>query len=121
MDLAHKKCVPCEGGVDPMPAEEVEKYLHIVSGWSLFDGLPARPTGGEIRKDYTFKDFAEAMQFVNKVGEIAQEEDHHPDIFLHSWNKVELHLSTHAIHGLHINDFVLATKVDEMWKEKFKK
>ena len=95
-----------------MPTEEVEKYLGIVSGWEL-------APGPEVRKDYVFKDFAEALRFVNAVGEIAEGEGHHPNIFLHDWKKVELRLSTHAIKGLHLNDFILATKVDTMQKEKF--
>jgi 4a-hydroxytetrahydrobiopterin dehydratase len=112
MDLANKKCVPCEGGANPMGAEEVEQYLRIVTGWALADGP-------EIRKGYKFKDFAQALAFVNMVGAIAETEGHHPDIFLHGWNQVELRLSTHAIHGLHLNDFVLASKVDALWKRNF--
>ena len=112
MDLVNKKCVPCEGGVDPMSSEEVEKYLRVVSGWTLADGP-------EIRRGYQFKDFARALAFVNAVGAIAEAEGHHPDIFLHDWNQVELRLSTHAIHGLHQNDFVLAAKIDAMQGKDF--
>ncbi len=112
MDLTHKKCVPCEGGVDPMGAEEVEQYLRVVTGWTLAE-FP------EIRKNYQCQDFAQALEFVNAVGAIAEAEGHHPDICLHGWNQVELRLSTHAIHGLHLNDFVLASKVDALWKKDF--
>lgn len=112
MDLAHKKCVPCEGGVDPMKPDEIKQYLGVVSGWSLVDGP-------EITKEYVFKDFVEALAFANAVGKIAEEEGHHPDIFLHDWNKVELRLSTHAIKGLHLNDFVLASKVDVMYRKSY--
>lgn len=111
-DLVQKKCVPCEGGVAPMEKEEVERYLAVVSGWSLGE-TP------EIVKNYSFKDFAQALHFVNAVGEIAESEGHHPDISLHDWKQVELRLSTHAIKGIHLNDFVLAAKVDEMKRAKF--
>lgn len=95
-----------------MGREEIERYLAVVIGWQLSE----EP---EIRKNYSFKGFAEALAFVNTVGAIAESEGHHPNISLHDWNQVELRRSTHAIHGLHLNDFVLASKVDEMWKEKF--
>lgn len=113
MDLVNKKCVPCEGGVEPMSMEEVRHYLGIVVGWQLEE----KP---EIVKNYRFKDFLEALNFVNAVGAIAEAEGHHPDILLHDWHEVELRLSTHAIHGLHLNDFVLASKVDALWVARFK-
>ncbi len=110
MSLSDKQCVPCEGGVDPLLAEEVQKYLEVINGWQLRDR--------EIYKDYIFGNFAEALQFVNQVGETAEAEGHHPDILLHDWKKVEIRLSTHAIGGLHLNDFVLASKIDEMLKKR---
>lgn len=112
-NLLNKHCIPCEGGVEPMSAEEVAHYLGIVEGWQRGD----QP---EIAKNYRFKDFLEALNFVNAVGAIAEAEGHHPDISLHDWNQVELRLSTHAIHGLHLNDFVLASKVDALWNARFK-
>lgn len=112
MDLLNKKCVACEGGIDPMSQEEIQHYLSIVSGWELRN----KP---EIVKNYLFKDFLEALNFVNAVGAIAETEGHHPDILLHNWREVELRLSTHAIEGLHLNDFVLASKVDAMWSARF--
>lgn len=102
-NLTHKKCVPCEGGVDPMTPEEVAKYLSMVKGWVLEDG--------KLVREFTFKDFPEALSFVNQVGAIAESEGHHPDINIHSWNKVKLTLYTHSINGLHLNDFVLASKI----------
>lgn len=105
MDLASKKCVPCEGGIDPFTAEQAAPYLAAVPGWSMAqDSL-------SIHRDYTFKDFAEALAFVNKVGAIAESEGHHPDINL-GWGKVGLTLMTHAIKGLSENDFILAYKID---------
>lgn len=105
-NLRHKRCVPCEGGVDPLTKEEVEKYLLMVKGWAVEDG--------KLVRECTFKDFPEALEFVNKVGALAESEGHHPNINLHSWNKVKLTLYTHAINGLHLNDFVLASKINTL-------
>jgi 4a-hydroxytetrahydrobiopterin dehydratase len=105
-DLTKKTCKPCEGGTKPLTSDEYGSYLHTeLSGWHDIDGL-------KIEKNYKFKDFQEALDFVSKVGQIAEEESHHPDIFLHNWNKVRLTLTTHAIHGLSENDFILASKID---------
>lgn len=107
-DLKHKKCVPCEGGVKPLTPEEYGAYLRSeLSGWADLDQK-------KIEKDYKFKDFKEALGFVNKIGELAESEGHHPDIYLHGWNKVRLTLSTHAIGGLSENDFILASKIDSL-------
>jgi len=106
-DLARKKCVPCEGGVRPLAAEDAERLLPQVPGWSLVGGSPPR-----IVRELRFRDFREALAFVNRVGELAEGDGHHPDILIHSWNRVRLELSTHAIRGLHENDFILAAKVN---------
>lgn len=105
-NLQHKKCVPCEGGVDPLSSEEVNQYLSAVEGWKLVDE--------KIVRTFTFKDFSQALTFVNAVGALAEDEGHHPNINLHSWNKVELTLYTHAINGLHLNDFVVASKINQL-------
>jgi 4a-hydroxytetrahydrobiopterin dehydratase len=105
-DLTKKKCEPCEGGTKPLTPDEYDAYLHNeLSGWHDVDEK-------KIEKHYKFKDFQEALDFVSKVGQIAEEEGHHPDIYLHNWNKVRLTLTTHAIHGLSVNDFILAAKID---------
>ncbi|HWY78812.1 MAG TPA: 4a-hydroxytetrahydrobiopterin dehydratase [Candidatus Sulfotelmatobacter sp.] len=105
-DLTKKKCVPCEGGAKPLIADEYEAYLrNALAGWIAVDAV-------KIEKEYKFKNFQKALDFVSLVGQIAEEEGHHPDIFLHNWNKVTLTLSTHAIGGLSENDFILATKID---------
>ncbi len=104
-DLLNKKCVPCEVGGIPLTREEAEKYLPQTSGWVIDEA------GREISKEFEFKDFAEAMKFVNKVAEIAESEGHHPDIHVF-YNKVKLNLSTHAIGGLSENDFILAAKIN---------
>jgi 4a-hydroxytetrahydrobiopterin dehydratase len=106
MDLAKKHCVPCEGGVDPLNPDRVPNYLKLVPGWTTADGK-------KITREFKFKDFKEAIAFVNKVADIAESESHHPDIHLF-YNLVRLELSTHAIHGLHENDFVLAAKINEI-------
>ena len=105
--LSDKKCEPCEGGVDPLTPKDYEPYLEQVAEWTIRDEK-------FIEREFQFKDFVEAMKWVNKVGEIAEEEGHHPDIFIHGWNNVKITLWTHAINGLSINDFVVATKIDRI-------
>lgn len=105
--LSHQKCVPCEGGTLPLKPEEYQKYLSEVKGWEVLEEK-------KIQKKFTFKDFDKALAFVNKVGAIAQQEGHHPDLNLHDWNKLDITLSTHAIGGLSVNDFILASKIDQL-------
>lgn len=105
-ELGSKKCVPCEGGVDPFPPEKVTDYLRFVSEWK------ADASSKKISKRYTFKNFAQALAFVNQVGEVAEAEGHHPDISF-GWGYVEISLTTHAIKGLSENDFILAYKIDQ--------
>lgn len=107
-ELAGKHCVPCEGGVPPLDSEEVEELLTEVEGWQLLDQDPPK-----IKKELKLKDFEEAMEFVNQVSELAEKEGHHPDIEI-SYNVVTLQLYTHAINGLHQNDFILAAKIDDL-------
>ena len=90
MDLANKKCKPCEGGVKPFSRSEADPYLKVVPGWSLGDD------GKSIYRRYAFPNFKKALAFVNTVGDIAESEGHHPDIEL-GWGKVIIHLSTHSI------------------------
>ena len=107
-ELIQQKCVPCEGGTKPFTRTEFTQYLPSVPGWTAINDDKA------IVRDFKFKNFKEALAFVNKVGELAESEGHHPDINLHNWRKVKLTLSTHAIGGLSINDFILAAKVDRL-------
>ena len=105
MDLAKRKCIPCEGGTEPFSPQEVETYMsYLKEGWEVVDGV-------KIQHKYKFEDFKKAMEFVNKVAEIANEEDHHPDIFI-SYSRVTITLSTHAIGGLSPNDFIVAAKIE---------
>lgn len=106
-ELLSKKCVPCSVGVPTLKEEEINKYLKdLKEGWEVVDNK-------YIEKTYKFKDFQEALHFTNKVGEIAESEGHHPDIFL-AWGKVQIKLWTHKIGGLHENDFILAAKIDNI-------
>lgn len=107
MDLTQKKCVACEGGIPPLKGELLQKYLGQVKGWRLVDDA-------KIRKEFVFKNFKEALAFVNKVGELAETEQHHPDIHLVSYKKVIIELSTHAIGGLSENDFIVAAKINNL-------
>ena len=107
MDLAQKKCVACESSTAPLNRKEAEVLLKQINGWTL---------SGDARwisKELKFKNFAEALAFTNKVGDIAESEGHHPDLQI-SWGKVVVELTTHAIKGLTDNDFILAAKIDKI-------
>jgi 4a-hydroxytetrahydrobiopterin dehydratase len=106
MNLAAKHCVPCRGGVPPLQGEELEKFRSQVDGWQLVDGH-------HLAKMFTFPDFVKALDFVNRVGAIAEEEGHHPDLHL-SWGKVGVETWTHKIDGLTESDFILAAKIDQV-------
>ncbi len=115
MNLLSKQCEPCEGGVAPLDTERVEGYLKLVNPHTSrgvgVKGWEAIEKNTKIRKEFVFKDFAEAMRFVNKVAEVAEAENHHPDIHVH-YRRVILELWTHAIGGLSENDFIVAAKAD---------
>lgn len=108
MKLTEQKCVACEGGVIPFSPREIEILLKQVSGWVLLSDQKT------ISKKYQLKNFKEALAFVNRVGDIAEIEGHHPDIHLVNFKEVEIHLSTHAINGISQNDFIVAAKIDEI-------
>jgi len=90
--------------------KDFEVYLEQVQNWSIVEN------DTKMEREYEFKDFKEALDFVNRAGEIAEDEGHHPNIFIHDWNKVKMILYTHAIGGLSINDFVVAVKIDQLLK-----
>lgn len=104
MDFTKKHCVPCEGGMPPLDASVIPDYLKYAPGWTS-------PDAKKITREMTFKDFREAMAFVNKVADLAESEGHHPDIYIF-YNLVRFELSTHAVHGLSENDFILAAKIN---------
>lgn len=108
--LAKKKCIPCEGGVDPLSEAEARKLMpELEQEWMLIDG------GRMLARTWNFKDFVRTMEFVNKIAALAEEEGHHPDMSI-SYNTLSLELMTHAIDGLSENDFILAAKIDELSK-----
>ena len=104
--LSSRQCVPCTGGTPPLEGRMLDDLMTQVQGWVLVEGK-------KIVKSFKFKDFAEALTFVNRVGELAEQQGHHPEIYL-TWGKVEVELSTHKIKGLSDNDFILAAKIDDL-------
>jgi 4a-hydroxytetrahydrobiopterin dehydratase len=108
MSLSDQHCIPCRGGVPPLKGEELEKMKSQVSGWQVVDGH-------HLIKGYAFPDFVTALAFVNRAGEIAEREGHHPDLYL-AWGKVEVKIWTHKIDGLTGNDFILAAKIDRVFQ-----
>ena len=104
MALANEKCVPCKGGVPPLKGEELVRLTReLGSGWQVVDEH-------HLEKEFRLRNFDEALAFTNKVGAIAEQEGHHPDIYL-AWGKVRVTIWTHAIDGLTRSDFVLAAKI----------
>ena len=109
-DLLNKKCVPCEGGVLPFDISEIHKYQKKVDGWNI---LKDEKKIFFLNKKFEFKNFLDSQNFVNKVGQISENEGHHPDISF-GWGYAEIKITTHAIEGLSENDFILAAKIDQL-------
>lgn len=107
MSLTAKTCTPCQGGIDPLSKAEAERMMAQIPGWQLADA------GNRLTRTWKFKDFAQALAYVNRVGELAEQEGHHPD-FKFGWGYVTVELWTHKIGGLHENDFILAAKVSNI-------
>jgi 4a-hydroxytetrahydrobiopterin dehydratase len=105
-DLASKACVPCRGGVPPLKGEQLTALEVQVAGWTVI-------REHHIEKTFSFPNFAKALEFVNRVGALAEEQGHHPDIYL-AWGKVEIRIWTHKIDGLTESDFILAAKIDRL-------
>ncbi len=106
-DLSKKSCTPCKGGVPPLSGEPLnDLYKQLKSGWKVVKEQ-------YLEKEYLFKDFQGALDYVNKVGKVAEQEGHHPDIFL-TYGKVVIKLWTHKINGLSESDFILAAKCDNL-------
>ncbi len=107
MELHEKHCIPCEGKAVPLQEEAVRNYLNkLTKKWEIVEHK-------KIRHEFIWKDFIEAIEFVNNVAELAEQEDHHPDIHI-SYKKVIIELWTHAIGGLSENDFILASKIEKL-------
>lgn len=107
-ELTAKKCTPCEGNTPSLTGEQVAARLPAVPEWKLAED------GKLIRRKYKFKDFVTAMAFLQRVGELAEAEDHHPDLHLTGYKNVAVELTTHAIGGLSENDFIVAAKIDQL-------
>ena len=109
-DLANKKCIPCEGGIPSFNIEEIHKYLKKVDGWDV------KSDDDKIYyliKEFKFNNFLESQNFINKIGEISESENHHPDIAF-GWGYAKIKIHTHAIKGLAESDFILAAKIDRL-------
>lgn len=104
--LAAKQCVPCKGGVPPLKGEELAKLARQLPRWKVIEEH-------HVEKTFDFSDFRSALNFVQNVGELAEEQGHHPDIFLR-WGKVKITIYTHKIEGLTESDFILAAKIDQI-------
>lgn len=104
--LEDKKCVPCEVGGIPLIRSEIQDYLKDIDGWQNIDDK-------KIQKEFKFKNFVQAMDFANKITEIAENQGHHPTLTI-SWGKALVTLFTHKINGLHENDFIMAAKIDKI-------
>lgn len=107
--LSQKKCVPCSGEEDPLEENQADKMLQDLDDrWELIDN------NSKIYASFEFNDFQEALDFVNSVGSLAEDEGHHPDIKIYDYKFVGITLFTHKIGGLHENDFILASKIDKL-------
>lgn len=105
--LAKRRCIPCEGGADPLSQTKAEELLKELNDWMLVDNAHL------LAKTFPFPDFKTALQFANDIGRIAEFEGHHPELTI-GWGHVGVELSTHSIGGLSENDFILAAKIDEL-------
>ncbi len=109
-ELAKKKCIPCEGNIPPFDKSEIHKYLKKVDGWDVQSN---QEESFFLIKEFYFDNFLESQKFVNKVGDIAEKENHHPDISF-GWGYCKVKIYTHAIKGLAESDFILAAKIDQI-------
>jgi len=105
MGLAEKMCVPCRGGVPPLTADQIKPLASEVANWDVVNNH-------HIEREFKFSNFKTALDFVDKVGAIAEEQGHHPDIYL-AWGKARVTIWTHKIDGLTESDFILAAKIDK--------
>lgn len=105
-NLADKRCVPCEGGTPALTGDEIDPFAAQVPGWKVEDAA-------RLVKSFTFKDFLQAVAFVNAITPVAEAEGHHPDLYIR-WGEVRVILWTHAAGGLTENDFILAAKIDRV-------
>lgn len=105
-ELADRQCVPCRGGVPPLTGEQISPLLDQLDGWDAIEQH-------HLEKSYRFKNYSEALAFVNRLSEVAEKEGHHPDICF-GWGHVQVEIWTHKIDGLTESDFILAAKIDQV-------
>ncbi|MBX9695250.1 MAG: 4a-hydroxytetrahydrobiopterin dehydratase [Cyanobacteria bacterium] len=110
MSLADRNCVPCRGGVPPLTREQIEPLLAELDGWSVIEDR-------KLHKSIEFKNFAQSLALANRIGEIAEKQNHHPDLLVR-WGELRIDLWTHKIDGLTESDFILAAKIDEVVASK---
>ena len=109
-DISKKKCVPCEGKTVPFDISEIHKYQKKVDGWDIAKN---EKNNFFLEKNFKFKNFKDSQDFINIIGKISEEEGHHPDITF-GWGYAKIIITTHAIEGLSENDFILASKIDQL-------
>ena len=109
LSLAEQECIPCKGGIPPLKPDEIERLLTQLEGWQAVEAH-------HLSKEYGFKNFAEALAFVNRVGELAESVGHHPDLHL-AWGKVRVEIWTHKINGLSTSDFIFSAKADRLYTD----
>ena len=105
-DLAERQCVPCRGGVPSLTAEEIKPFAEQIPDWEVVNQH-------HVQRSYEFSNFREALEFVNRIGALAEAQGHHPDICF-GWGKADVSIWTHKINGLTESDFVLAAKIDKL-------
>ena len=105
--LSQEKCIPCEGGMEPLTAQEIIMLLSDTEGWQQEEDK-------KIWLEFKYKNFVQAVDFINRIADVAEYEDHHPDLYLYDYNHVRVELMTHAIKGLSRNDFIVAAKINDI-------
>lgn len=105
-NLADRDCVPARAGTPSLTTDEYNPYLEQLPGWSVDEE-------NKLTKSFEFKNFVEAVDFVNRITEVAEAQDHHPDLYVR-WGEVRVYLWTHSIDGLHHSDFIMAAKIDRV-------
>lgn len=106
-ELAARQCVPCRRDTPPLRSEEVQSMMQQVPGWTTTQD-------GKLTRNIKLTDFKAALALVNQIGDLAEQQGHHPDLTIHSWNQVRIELYTHSIKGLSENDFILAAKINQL-------
>tara|TARA_B110000438_G_scaffold287735_1_gene320383 strand:+ start:486 stop:830 length:345 start_codon:yes stop_codon:yes gene_type:complete len=109
-ELHKKNCIPCKGGIPPLAIAEIHKYVKKVDGW---DVKKKEKETYFLEKNFTFKNFSESQNFINKVCDVSEEQGHHPDIIF-GWGYAKVQIFTHKIQGLVESDFILAAKIDKI-------